>query len=168
MLNCPALTQREIHAAASHALLRAITCRMKGTDPATHTVERKPWDSEIQGACAELAFCKHYGIYWTGLTHAGARDCGNVDVRWASEPTHGLFVNPQDDDKKVIVLMDGFAPTFRQVGWLYAGEGRKSEWQYKRATCGEYEGQWVYLVPRRELYAMPIDEGVIYADDANL
>lgn len=143
------LTPNEIHLAASHAVRRRVEAiekkrKQRGDEALTRHV---PWDNEIEAACAELAYCKDKGIYWTGVTAIRAPDCGGVDVRWTvHKDKGGLPVLP--DDQGALVLLDGFAPNYSAVGWLRANEGKRPEW---------WVNKWAeYLVPREYLHPMPV------------
>jgi hypothetical protein len=135
------LTADEVHFAASHGLVRR-HAKLSGNRGDRMQRYRSTWDNEIEGVCAELAFCKLRGIYWSGLGGIRAKDGGEVDVRWTKhEGTGGLIVYPHDPDDGRIVLMDGFAPTYRVIGWIVGVEAKRDEWLK----------DFGYLVPRNEL-----------------
>ena len=139
------LTADEVHLAASHGLIRRHQ-KLSGNRQDRMQRHRSDWDNEIEGVCAELAFCKHRGIYWSGLGGIRAKDGGDVDVRWTKHTgTGGLIVYPHDPDDTAIVLMDGFAPSYSLVGWMYAGEAKRPGWLR----------DFGYLVPRDKLRTLP-------------
>jgi hypothetical protein len=118
------LTPDEIHMAASHGILRRYE-KLSGRRGNRVQKEQSSWDNEIEGACAELAWCKLYGHYWTGVSNIRAKDGGDAEVRWTKHPNGGLIVYPHDKDDSIFVLARGTAPTFEFVGWLTGGDGKK-------------------------------------------
>ncbi len=136
------LTFDEIHLAAVHGVYRMISSMKEHRKEYSH--KGSGWDDEIEAACAELAFCKMRGLYWSGCSAIKEKDAGwIVDVRWTRHAgTGGLFLYTRDDPKAWFVLIDGRAPTFKFVGCLIAEEGMREE--YKTAK-GDY------LVPRERL-----------------
>jgi hypothetical protein len=137
------LTPDEIHTAALHGLLRR-TQKLAGRRGDRTQQQRSTWDNEVEGACAELAFCKWRGTYWTGLSQIRARDGGGFEVRYTvHDGTGGLIIYEHDIEDCVFVLIDGHAPRFRLVGWLRGRDGKRDEY---RTTFG-------YLVPRDRLHA---------------
>lgn len=138
------LTPDEIQLAATHGILRRHK-KLLGLRGDRMQKERSNWDNEIEGVCAELAWCKLFKIYWSGLAGIRAKDGGAVDVRWTKHfDRGGLIIYPNDDDETVIVLSDGFAPIYRFIGWLRAGDGKNEKWLTK----------FGYLVPRSEIRSL--------------
>lgn len=117
------LTPNEVHLAASHGLLRRYE-KLQGKRGDRIQKERSNWDNEIEGACAELAWAKHLGVYWTGVSNLKAKDGADMEVRWTKHDGGGLIIYPHDDDQSVFVLAKGYAPEFRFVGWLRGAEGK--------------------------------------------
>lgn len=139
------MTADEVHLAASHGLLRRFQ-KLRGNRQDRMQRHVSLWDNEIEGACAELAFCKLRGVYWSGVSGLRAKDGGAVDVRWTRHHgTGGLIVYPQDDDAAVIVLMEGAAPVYSVVGWMRAAQAKRPEWLK----------DFGYLVARQYLKAYP-------------
>ena len=82
------------------------------------------WDNEIEGACAELAWCKHWGQYWSGLSGIRESDGAGVEVKWTMYPNGGVILNTKLSDDTIYVLAKGRAPIFRFEGWITGGEGK--------------------------------------------
>src|SRR5262245_38262643 len=138
------LTPNEVQMAANHAVLRQADALRSNRHHSGIRTAPMTWDNQIEGACAELAYCKAYGLYWSGASELGAVDCGGVaNVRWTRHSHGGLFV--YERDRGVMVVMDGKAPYYRVVGWMDADDGKREIW---RDPCGEY------LVPRECLHSM--------------
>ena len=145
------LTPDEICLAAFHAVIRR-RAKLAGLRADRQQASRSTWDNEIEGASAELAYSKQCGRYWSGLTGLKVPDCDKEEVRWTKhEGTGGLIAYPDDADTARLILMDGFAPCYRVIGWAYAREA-------KQARFRQPEGY--YLVPRKLLRSI---EGAITA-----
>lgn len=137
------LTPDEVHLAASHAIIRR-RAKLLGEREDREQTERSCWDNEVEGACAECAYCKYHRIYWSGVAGLRARDSGLMDVRWTRHyDTGGLIVYRKDPNDVRLVLMDGHAPDYRIIGWFTCGEAKISEYFLKDAGY--------FLVPRRVL-----------------
>jgi hypothetical protein len=135
------LTPDEVHTGAMHGLLRRAQ-KISGRRGDRVQKQRSSWDNEVEGACAELAFCKWRGVYWTGVSQLRARDGGDFEVRYTiHEGTGGLIIYEHDSDDGVFVLIDGHAPRFRLVGWLRGRDGKRDE----------YKTAFGFLVPRERL-----------------
>ena len=140
------LTVDEVAMAASHAMTRRAQ-NLRGNRGDREQRDRSTWDNEVEGACAELAFCKYRGVYWSGVSGLKARDGGFLDVRWTKHfGTGGLIMYPKDEDGGYFVLMDGFAPAFRIVGYMRGSDAKQDQWLDR----GGY-----YLVPRNALKHYP-------------
>jgi hypothetical protein len=135
------LTPDEVCLAAHHAIQRR-RAKLTGERRDREQGQRSLWDNEVEGACAELAFCKFHRIYWSGVTGLRARDGGVEEVRWTRHDEGGLILYTNDRDDARMVLMDGHAPNFRIIGWLYGREGKVDQY---RDPAG------YFLVPRRIL-----------------
>lgn len=118
------LTPNEIHYAASHGLLRRYE-KLLGRRKDRIQKEHSSWNNEIEGACAELAWCKHLGLYWSGVSDLRAKDGGGMEVRWTKHDHGGLIVYEHDNDDSIYVLAKGRAPNYRFTGWLRGGEAKK-------------------------------------------
>ena len=118
------LTPDEIFLAASHGIFRRVKFH-EGKREDREQKERSTWDNEIEGACAELAWCKYWNNYWTGLTGIRKIDGAGVEVKWTRHANGGVILKRNSDNDKVHVLARGFAPSFIFVGWITAREGKK-------------------------------------------
>lgn len=118
------LSPDEVHLGATHGVLRRFQhFNMHRRDYSV--IARNDWDNDIEGALAELAFCKARSQYWSGLGGVRAKDGGNVEIRWTKHfGTGGLLLYDGDDDDSLFVLMEGFAPTYSIVGWMLARDGK--------------------------------------------
>jgi len=111
------LTPDEVKYAAFHGVDRR-TKKLEGKRGDREQKDRSTWDNEIEGACAELAWCKFRKCYWSGLSGLRSRDGGLVEIRWTKHSDGGLIVYKNDRPDAIFVLARGFAPTFFFVGWI--------------------------------------------------
>lgn len=159
-IELPRLSIFEIRYAAFHAIDRrthALAHRRRDkTDINNYT-----WTNEVESTCAELAFAKWLNECWTGLAGRGFPDCGEVDIRWTEYDNRtrfskngeagGLIAYAGDLDDRRLVLVDGFAPSLRAIGWALAGEVKREEFWHppeNDQSCG------YWLMPRRLLHAI--------------
>ena len=118
------LTPDEIHLGSCHGVLRRF---QKHCGKRSDRVQKEEscWDNEINGALAELAFCKWRGIYWSGVSRIKATDGGACEVRWTRhKDTGGLIVYDHDQDDCNFILADGFAPIYRMIGWIVGKDAK--------------------------------------------
>lgn len=118
------LTPNDIHLATSHGLLRRYE-KLLGRRGDRIQKEDSSWGNEMDGVCAEFAWCKYLGLFWTGVSGLRAKDGGGMEVRWTKHAHGGLIVYPHDNDDSVYVLAKGNAPTYRFVGWLTGAEAKR-------------------------------------------
>jgi hypothetical protein len=123
-----ALTGDEIRYCAYHGIDRRMK-RLDGNHHCKNKVYKSVWDDDVESCCAECAFCKWHGVFWSGLGHYKSPDSAVLeDVKWTRYPDGYLGIHPQYDNNTRFVLMDGYAPVFRVIGWAYGGEAKKEEW----------------------------------------
>lgn len=106
----------------------------------------REWSKEIEGALAEVAVAKTYGLYWNpdeGLYKA--KDVGQYHVRQTELDDGRLIIRPGDPDG-VYVLVTGKHGNYEIVGKCQSEDVKKDE--YKKAPNGR-PGAW--FIPRGEL-----------------
>ena len=92
------------------------------------------WTHEIESAATELAFAKHKGWYWSGISnfvHDVEGDGVRVQVRWTDRRDGSLIVRPRDSDLEGnpwYVLMVGGMGEYGIVGAMRASDARRDEW----------------------------------------
>lgn len=139
------LTPDEIHMASVHGVWRQMQAIQK------NRVDRNKdgkfvWDRALEGACAELAYCKWRGCYWSGVEKIKARDAGFVEIRWTGHEAGGLIVNPWEEDDARFVLMYGKRGKYQIVGWF---TGKEAKDQKYWVAAKEY-----FLVPAQFIREM--------------
>jgi hypothetical protein len=137
------LTPIEIYQAALVGVARRIDSRQKGL------ADGAPggWQSDIEGALAEMAFAKAMNVYG-GLTisnYKGA-DIGDYHIRSSQHENGRLIIRPDDSLNGKYVLLTGFEGDYIVHGYIHGNEGRKD--QYWMAPNGR-PGAW--FVPQDAL-----------------
>jgi len=91
--------------------------------------EPHPWQHHIEGAMAECAVCKAFGLFWNGGTKRfHAPDAGPFQVRQTAHENGCLHLHPGDADNEAFICAIGRNGAYRLAGWLYGKEGMKGEW----------------------------------------
>jgi len=114
----------EIYQAALVGVARRIDSRQRGLSDGAPG----GWQSDIEGALAELAFAKAMNFYG-GLTinnYKGA-DVGEYHIRSSQHENGRLIVRPEDDPKCKYVLLTGFEGDYIVRGFIYGHEARQDE-----------------------------------------
>ncbi|MGD1524588.1 hypothetical protein [Vibrio harveyi] len=106
------------------------------------------WDIEIEGAAAEMAYCKLRGKYWSGSVNSFKNaDCGeNVQIRHTVLEKGSLIVRDEDLDSHFYVLVTGRAPLLKVCGWINGSDAKQEK--FKRAPNGRVPA---YFVPQSAL-----------------
>jgi hypothetical protein len=119
------LSPDEIHAGATHGILRRFM-KHNGMRSERSQKMASSWDNEIEGALAELAWCKMRGRFWSGMSGLKHVDAGKVEIRWTRHENGGLIFYPdRDKDTSTFILARGFAPTYEFVGYMTGAEARQ-------------------------------------------
>jgi hypothetical protein len=142
-----------------HAILNDLTPRH---------LNSSQWGGHAEGALAELAASLGLGLPWTGkdyLVGVGGQfeppaDVGRkVEVRWVPPPNPRYPREPmlnyddrRDKDGSYYVLVQGWSPTFRLLGWVPGHECRTGE----RKVWPE-RVVWRFPASRLLPFPLPID-----------
>jgi hypothetical protein len=109
------LTLDEMRQAALVAVMRRYESRRAGLIDLNLNIAN-PWDNEIEGAAAELAYAKHKGLPYAGTCNTfHLPDVGAVHVRSTRYATGSLIIRPRDPDG-IYALVIGGDGTYRCVG----------------------------------------------------
>lgn len=106
------------------------------------------WESDIEGAIAELAVCKALKIYWHGSinTFKGA-DAGTLQVRWTKYPDGHLVVRNGDSGADIFVLVTGRVPDFSVIGWIRGTDAKNDKYRKDPNNLGKP----AWFVPQSDL-----------------
>lgn len=106
------------------------------------------WRNDIEGACAEFAYCKAMNIHWSrSINTFKDADCGNLtQVRWTHHVNGSLIVRDGDPDDHCYVLVVGACPSYRIIGWIKGHHAKNNDYL---KSPGELEP--AYFVPQNKL-----------------
>ena len=142
------LSQEELEIAALVGCRRRAESKAQGRID-NHGLEKSDfWGLDIEGAAAEMAYCKFRNQFWSGSVNSfkGA-DCGeNVQIRSTPHKNGSLIIRSEDSDNDFYVLLVGAAPTFYVCGWIPGAHGKDEE--FARAPNGRPPA---YFIPQHKL-----------------
>jgi len=123
------LSEDEMYRAAKvgcHRRIASIFARREDNKRTT----KDPWQTDIEGAAAELAFAKYLGVEWNeGVDTFKAPDVGELQVRSTELPYGSLIIRPDDkNDDEIFVLVTGSCPVYRPIGWMRCGDCKQQQW----------------------------------------
>lgn len=123
------LTLEELLMAAQAGVIRRISSIKEGYNKNKHA-EKSDWSTDIDGAAAEMAFSKFWGIYWNGSNRSfKSPDVGNWRIRSTTHRGGCLIIRPNDEDinrKYVMIITD--APMFYIVGHMTPAQARQDKY----------------------------------------
>jgi hypothetical protein len=150
-MNQVVLTPSEMEMAIAVGTLRTKESMRLNLDRSKSYLQSQ-FEKDIQGAAAELAYCKFRGKFWPGgVGTYKDPDAGLVtQVRSTTLEDGSLIVRSNDDPNHIYVLVIGSLPKFRVAGWIKGQDARRSE--YFRNPNGR-DPAW--FVPIRALNQFP-------------
>ena len=142
------LTEVEMEMAAFIGAKRRAESRANDRKQGPGYDEAAAWRNDIEGAAAELAYCKAVGIYWPGSVNSfKGPDCGKkTQIRQTHHLNGSLIVRNKANPDHFSVLAVGTCPYFKVVGWIRGFDAKKNE--YLRAPGGDNPA---YFVPQKDL-----------------
>lgn len=124
------LTRHEVLMGANIGVMRRIASYTKLNDNKHTPRDDDTWDRDIEGACAEVAFAKHFNVFWNGSINTfHDPDVGIIQVRHTQMINGCLIVREDDKDYEAFALVTGNHPTFSLRGWMYAGDSKLDRWR---------------------------------------
>ena len=150
------LTVSEIRVAAQVGVARKLSSMEKNLNQNESYNYQKAWDYDINGAAAELAFCKWKGIHWSASVDnfTGADVGDDIQIRNAQKDDGSLAIKEHDQNDHVFVLLTGRIPEFTLRGWIRGKDGKKPHWK-----SNINKGQDTWLVPQEALRKIPERNG---------
>jgi hypothetical protein len=120
------LTREEVEIAAMIGCRRRAESKDRGRIDNHGLGKADFWGIDIEGAAAEMAYCKFRGKFWSGSVNSfKGPDCGeNVQIRSTHHDYGSLIIRHQDPDNDFYVLMVGVSPTFKVCGWIKGVDGK--------------------------------------------
>jgi hypothetical protein len=141
------LTSSEVFLASMVGARRRIAAVYQNQSRDVFAGEDFNWQTDIEGACAEMAVAKALGIYWSGPVNTfKAPDVGEFQVRHTRLQSGSLIIRPSDRDVERFVLVTGKIPRFVVHGWILAADAKKE--RFLTAPNGKPS---CWMVPQSEL-----------------
>ena len=117
--------------AANVALNRKLASRFKKLKQRTFGKKgRDDWKDDIEGAMAEMAFCKHFGMYWDGSVNTFKMPDvpnTNIQIRSTDRNLGRLIIREGDPANDLYILVVGLIPNYKIIGGLFAHQGKLDE-----------------------------------------
>lgn len=152
-MNEVTLTKIEMQIASHVGMMRKIESRSLGLKEGWHSPKHNDtkWDMDIEGAGAELAYCKFTNVYWTGSIGTFHKaDVGNdIQIRHTTLQDGRLIVRSEDNPNHNYVLVIGSMPNYTIVGWIKGVDAIKNEF-----ICNPNNKGKAYFVPQNKLNSM--------------
>ena len=107
------------------------------------------WATDIESACAEMAFAKDQGLYWDGSVGTyGKPDVASFQVRHTEREDGKLILRPnKTKPNEDYVLVTGAWGRYRVRGWIRGGDGMTDQFKFKG-----YNGMPdCWMVPQKSL-----------------
>ena len=148
------LTSSELYVGAIIGACRRVASLQNGNDKNKHAA-KSDWATDADGACAEIAASKFYGIYWEAHVNVFNErpDLTNGhNVRSTCHNGGHLIIRPNDNATRIIILVICRAPLFRLVGSIVAGDGQQEDFFRSGQTFNESDAWWV---PQDRLNDLP-------------
>lgn len=142
------LTEIEMEMASLVGCKRRAESRAKNRQQPQGYNESDAWRNDIEGAAAELAYCKATETYWPGSINSFKdADCGKLtQIRQTHHLNGSLIVRDNDPDTHFYVLVVGHCPIFNIIGWIRGVDAKKNEF----VRCpGDMNP--AYFVPQKHL-----------------
>lgn len=140
------LTHPEIYIASDIGVIRNVASHQRELPRGNRDAEANndhQWETDINGALAEIAVAKAYGVYWNPSVNVGkAADVGIIQVRSNTRKNGHLIIRKSDKDDEPFMLVICQNPEFHLVGWMYAKDAKVPEF-YRPANKFGVEAWWV-------------------------
>lgn len=135
------LTEAETTYAAEEGMRRRIVNAFHG-NAHNHGAkdDGQTWDTNVEGAIAELSAAKHFGVPWTGYGEGsrGREDIEGFEVRSSTKLGSGMPIHRSDPPDAIFLWVVGSCGNpYRIVGWMKASEAQDPKNAY-----------WTNLIPR--------------------
>lgn len=145
------LSATEMEIAALVACKRNIQNLILGRKDAHGASRENCWQLNIDGALGEMAVAQWRDKYWTGnLGNLKAADVGSLEVRTSLRDDARLILHKDSPDNRCFILVTGVGPVFMLRGWIWAREGKRSEFWCDPTS----QGRAAFFVPQSVLRPM--------------
>jgi len=137
------LSLQEVYVGASAGIVRRISGIARGGTETNNCPVDGGWQRDIEGALAEMALAKHFGLFWSGIEKINAGDVGEYEVKHSSHNKARLLV-PLNND--------------RLDNWFWLVTGLHGSYTIHGCMLGRDAMQERYVdepVPKRPCYCVP-------------
>lgn len=149
------LTPSEMYVGGLVGTLRRVISTQNGYDKNKHA-EISDWQTDCDGACAEMAVAKFYRAYWTPTvnTFKSPDLPGRIQVRSTTYTDGCLIIRPNDKIKaEIFILVITKIPHMLLVGMMHCGDAKqKCHWLPQKKSW------WV-----RQKYLLDLPESLEHA-----
>lgn len=105
------------------------------------------WHQNIEGALAELAFAKHFGLWFDqGVGKYKSKDVGDYHIR-STKLKNGCLILRKEDPNGKYVLVVGEYDTFKIIGWIHSEDCMKDDYL---KSPNDRDAAW--FVPQSKLH----------------
>ncbi|WP_439372946.1 hypothetical protein [Bradyrhizobium sp. DASA03120] len=138
------LSSSELISAAMVGVVRRVTSIQRGHNKSKHA-EKSDWQTDIDGAAAEMAVAKALGTYWEATNQSFKNpDLLNLQIRSTNWCDGHLIIRPNDSESERFVFVVASPPLYRIMGWITGRDARVEKfWREDK------NGWWV---PASELH----------------
>lgn len=140
------LTYPEIYIASQIGVMRNVASHQRNLPRTNRNSEFNndhQWETDINGAMAELAVAKFYNVYWNPSVNVGKlADVGKIQVRSNTRSNGHLIIRKRDNDDEIFMLVICQNPEFTIVGWKLALEAKTPQF-YRPENKFGVEAWWV-------------------------
>lgn len=140
------LTHPEIYLASQIGVMRNVASHQRKLPRGNRGAEANndhQWETDINGALAEMAVAKAYGVFWNPTVNVGkTADVGIIQVRSNTRLNGHLIIRASDKDTEPFMLVICQNPVFHVVGWMMASEAKSPKF-YRPENKYGVEAWWV-------------------------
>jgi len=155
------LANPEIYVASQIGVMRNVASHQRKLPRTNRSAEFNndhQWETDINGALAEIAVAKCFGVYWNPSVNVGkAADVGKVQVRSNTRKNGHLIIRQRDNDDEIFMLVICQNPVFHIAGWIMASDAKIPKF-YRPENQYGVEAWWV---DQESLNTNPLPEGAI-------
>lgn len=156
------LTHPEIYVASQIGVMRNVASHQLKL-PRTNRNEDQnndhQWETDINGALAEMVVAKAHGVYWLPTVNVGKKaDVGMVQVRSNTRKNGHLIIRERDVKNEIYLLVICRNPSFTIAGWMWSDHAKQDRF-YRPANKDGVAAWWV---DQSALEQSPLPEEQIY------
>ena len=139
------LTWPEVWQSSIVGIMRRITSLKNSatSDENMPAHQKVTWATDIDAACAEMAYAKATNRYWDGgVNRFKSGDVGDVQIRSTNYAAGNLIIRDRDSENEFYVLVTCQCPEYVVVGGIIGSEAKQPKY-LKIGTNGGSNAWWV-------------------------